>query len=131
MRLLLKRVDPKPEMTKGELVLSPGLKLHTLELPWKNNVANESCISYGKYTCKRVSSPKFGNTFEVLNVPNRSNILFHSGNRVSTDPGLTDSHGCILLGMRRSATGILESKRAVEMFLEHLKNETEFELEIR
>ena len=64
----------------------------TLERPWKNNQRNISCIPGGQYTCERVQSEKFGNTFEVKNVPGRSLIRFHSGNIDD------DSHGCILLG---------------------------------
>ncbi|GAG80142.1 unnamed protein product, partial [marine sediment metagenome] len=64
----------------------------TLEREWKDNRKGESCIPIGTYSCKRVISPKFGNTFEVCNVPGRSHILFHKGNLED------DSHGCILTG---------------------------------
>jgi hypothetical protein len=37
-------------------------------------------------------SPKFGETFEIKDVPGRSEILFHSGNRAA------DTKGCILVG---------------------------------
>lgn len=64
----------------------------TLERPWEDNRRNVSCIPLGVYTCKRIISPKFGDTFEVLNVPGRSHILFHKGNLNE------DTHGCILVG---------------------------------
>lgn len=70
----------------------------TLELPWKDNKKNESCIPLGEYVCKitkdrKTKSGKAINlTYEVENVPNRSGILFHVGNF------LQDTHGCILLG---------------------------------
>lgn len=63
----------------------------TLERPWKDNQRNISCIPKGSYVCLRWDSPKFGETFQVTNVKDRSYILFHSGNIDE------DSHGCILL----------------------------------
>lgn len=61
----------------------------TLELPWKNNERGKSCIPADSYICKRVDSPKFGDTFEVQKVPGRSLIRFHSVNIPK------DTHGCI------------------------------------
>lgn len=76
----------------------------TLERPWKDNQRSISCIPAGAYTCKRVTSPKFGVTFEVLNVPGRQEILFHKGNIQE------DSHGCILIGEQ---FGVLLNKPAI------------------
>ena len=64
----------------------------TLEREWLDNKQNISCIPAGTYTCQRIYSMKFGETFEVTNVPNRTHILFHKGNLDD------DSHGCILIG---------------------------------
>lgn len=64
----------------------------TLERPWLGNRRNISCIPGDSYICKRVMSPKFGNTFAVDSVRGRSHILFHKGN-ISED-----THGCIILG---------------------------------
>ena len=64
----------------------------TLEPPWKDNQPNVSCIPNRGYICKRVNSPKFGDTFEVMNVAGRSHILFHKGNYTK------DTLGCILVG---------------------------------
>jgi hypothetical protein len=64
----------------------------TLERPWLKNRRGESCIPAGSFTCKRVQSPHFGDTFEVMDVPGRSAILFHRGNLAA------DTHGCVLVG---------------------------------
>lgn len=64
----------------------------SLERPWKNNERGVSCISAGVYECRRIKSPKFGDTFQVMDVPGRSEILIHKGNIDE------DSHGCILIG---------------------------------
>lgn len=77
----------------------------TLELPWRDNASNISCIPVGTYVCKRYHSEKFPDTFEVTGVPGRSSVLFHAGNTSA------DTHGCILLG--RSWGWLYGDKRAV------------------
>ncbi len=65
---------------------------HTLELGWKENQQNISCIPEGTYKVKKRSSEKYKDHFHILNVPNRSMILIHVGNYY------TNTHGCILPG---------------------------------
>jgi hypothetical protein len=130
MRLLLVRKDTLPNGTDGILSMPSGLKINTLELPWNDNKSDESCIPFGIYQCKRVQSPKFGDTFEVCNVPNRSNVLFHRGNK------LKDTHGCILLGIGKSIDEdrndqLIGSTAAFNAFRFELSKVDEFELEIR
>lgn len=76
----------------------------TLEPPWLNNEPNISCIPSGVYLIKRVNSPKFGDVFEVTNVEDRENILFHWGNK------LPNTKGCILTAEK---FGILDGKPSV------------------
>ena len=102
----------------------------TVERPWLNNQRGISCIPTGQYTCLAVNSPKFGHTFEVTGVPQRSEILFHKGNIDD------DSHGCIILGesFARWTTGQLDitsSLLAFEDFLREFKDQTQFNLTIR
>lgn len=100
----------------------------TLERPWHDNQANVSCIPAGRYRCVRIRSPKFGWTFEVMNVPNRSHVLFHSGNT------LEDTHGCILIGEEFSGTYdrpfLSSSHRGFMEFLNLLDGSESFELTI-
>lgn len=101
----------------------------TLERPWHDNLPDISCIPAGLYTCKRVKSPKFGNTFEVMNVFGRVDILFHKGNTVE------DTQGCILLGktldMSGITPGIAMSKVAFDEFIDMLQAVGEFDLLIK
>ncbi len=98
----------------------------TVERKWLNNQTGESCIPTGDYDCRRVNSPKFGNTFEVANVPNRTAILFHKGNLMQ------DSHGCIIVGEQfeplNGKTAILASGKAFQEFLQRLEGLNEFRL---
>jgi hypothetical protein len=64
----------------------------TLELPWKNNQRNVSCIPPGTYQVQKRWTQDRQNHFHLLNVPNRSFILIHSGNYYS------HTLGCILVG---------------------------------
>lgn len=65
---------------------------HSLELGWKDNQVEVSCIPEGSYKAKKHDSPKFGESLWLQNVPNRSEILAHKGNYY------TDILGCILIG---------------------------------
>lgn len=51
----------------------------------------ESSIPAGQYFCKKYTSSKYGETFEVKDVPGRTHILWHPGNRV------IDTSGCIII----------------------------------
>ena len=64
------------------------LNIKTLELPWLNNIRQESCISAGTYNCERLNHPKFGHCWWVKDVPGRSEILFHAGNYAAGQKGL-------------------------------------------
>ena len=76
----------------------------TLERPWKDNQKNISCIPEGEYECSMRKSPRFGYTYHVKNVKDRSYILIHSGNIVS------HTNGCILIGKEK---GWMRGQRAV------------------
>jgi len=71
----------------------------TLELAWKDNKSNISCIPDGEFICKWTKSPKMSlehkedfYTYEVQNVPNRDGIRIHSANY------FFQLLGCIALG---------------------------------
>jgi len=100
----------------------------TLERPWLDNRKHLSCVPPGSYVCRRVESPKFGDTFEVTGVPGRSHILFHTGNVME------DSEGCILVGEQFEALGgrpaVLSSRKGFREFLERLEGVEAFTLHI-
>jgi len=95
----------------------------TLEREWRENRPNESCIPTGQYTCSIVNSPRFGVTWEVKNVPGRTNILFHPGNRID------DSLGCIILaqhyGKLHGNLAVLNSGTTFKKFMDftHISHE--------
>ncbi len=124
-------------LTKDSEIPTFGVLFHegqipfalTLERPWRNNEHGISCIPAGNYICKRVNSPKFGNTFQVMNVPGRDEILIHKGNIQE------DSHGCILIGEQfgslQEEPAVLAAKEGFAEFLRLTSAIDEFNLEIK
>ena len=54
---------------------------NTLELPWKDNKKNVSCVPVGEYKCVLEYSDRFKkDLWELKEVPNRSECKFHSAN---------------------------------------------------
>lgn len=100
LKLTLERFCYSQHATFGYIGMPDGQVLATVERPWLDNKPMVSCIPTGYYSC----APKFYNrggyqAVEVLNVPNRSHILFHIGNYAR------DSNGCILINSRHGANG--------------------------
>lgn len=127
--IVLRRVSSNTKGTFGVLMDNEAPFAVTLERPWLGNQSNVSCIPPGVYVCRRVDSPKFGDTFEVTGVPGRSHILFHKGNRVD------DSHGCILVAEEFGKLGdeiaILSSGRGYGELMSKLEGSSEFILTIQ
>jgi len=104
MKAKIIRIDISKQGVFGVFTLNNDAFCLTLERPWEDNKPNISCIPVNIYLCQRVDSPKYGDTFQIMDVENRTNILFHVGNKIS------NSLGCVLLG---SSYGELEGERAV------------------
>jgi hypothetical protein len=68
--------------TNGLLTIGPHSEplCYTIELPWRNNELNRSCIPEGTYVLKRRYSTKFRWHLHVADVPGRSFILIHPAN---------------------------------------------------
>jgi len=128
MKLKLIRLSQLADATLGVLLFDEIARLVTLELPYRDNNKDISCIPVGSYKCKTVNSPKFGKTWEVLNVPGRDNILFHRGNTAK------DTHGCILIGQKYGTeagdTTIIHSTLGMEVLMRYLLPEQEIDLTI-
>jgi hypothetical protein len=92
----LVRTSSSAVQTLGDLfIYNNGQEIYkckTLELPWKNNEQQQSCIPAGRYKVVKRHSDKYKDHFHLTNVPGRSMILIHSGNY------FTHTLGCILVG---------------------------------
>ena len=92
----------------------------TLELPWKDNNRNISCIPEGVYKV-RLRLPRESATRDYLHlliqdVPNRNFILFHHGNYAR------DSKGCVLLGMGSKQDFVGNSVLAMDLLIKEIIN---------
>jgi Family of unknown function (DUF5675) len=97
-----------PDGTNGKLECEGKLICLTIELPWKNNETKVSSIPEGKYFIKKRYSKKFQWHIEVLDVKNRSLILFHPANNA-----LQELNGCIAPVTKFSGPGLgLQSRNA-------------------
>ena len=115
--------------TFGVLIIMAKVFCITLEPPDKENLQSKSSIPAQQYQCQRIVSPKRGETFQILNVPDRSHILFHAGN--------IDVHteGCILLGQYfgklKNNRAILNSGKTFKDFMTLMVGIDEFHLTIK
>ena len=114
---------------------------YTLELPNKDNKPNISCIPIGEYIVKIRKSPRFGYTYHVKNVKDRTFILIHSANFAGDTSKGYQSHlaGCIAIGKNIAVANnkfknkqkcIVNSRVAIREFMDELDKD-EFKLIIK
>lgn len=120
-KVTLTRYETGPEGTYSNVITDSGYAVYGMELPWKGNKANESCIPDGTYECAIVQSPKFGKVYEIKNVPDRTNVLAHPANWIR------QLLGCLALGravgLVLGIKGLMSSKDAIEGFMADLDGE--------
>ena len=129
----LTRLIDDGNQTLGVLTLFDGLdkifECKTLELPWKDNKTNVSCVPKSVYKVLHRTSEKYKKQFILQDVRDRRYILIHQGNFN------TDTRGCILVGSsfrqvnNDSLLDITSSKRTLSQLLEATEGEV-FELTI-
>jgi len=131
-KLTIKRVAENSEATYGNFIDGDTPFALTLELPWRQNKQNKSCIPSETYHCKRRTWGKYKRYFEIMNVPGRKGIIIHTG--------IVDTHtlGCVLVGemferfyyKKHWWNGILKSRKGFNEFMSKVKDVDEFDLEI-
>ena len=123
MKVDLYRAVDTAGATFGSLFLSTTPICLTLELPWKCNRRNVSCIQAGEYDCIPFFHNKWGRCWHVRGVPNRSEIVIHPANRAS------ELKGCIAPGTFYWEDGVGSSRSAIKK-LEVVTNLKPFTLKI-
>ena len=124
-----------PKQTEGELYVYDGDKMvfecKTLELPWKNNANQISCIDDGIYTGVKRLTPSSQFKYEhihIKNVANRKWILIHAGNYSR------QVLGCILVGDKLTdidgdgLRDVTNSRKTLEKLLTFLDDEFDIEI---
>ena len=79
-----------PTGTNGKILLQGTLISYDIELPWKDNHAQVSCIPEGRYELEKRWSPKFLRHLQLMDVKDRDYILIHPAN-----DALHELKGCI------------------------------------
>lgn len=122
------RLEESEQGTFGVLRLNKAVTCLTLEPQDRLNERNVSSIPAQQYRCRRRKSQRFGDTFEVSDVPGRTDVLFHSGNTEK------DTQGCILLGRKwgevSGQRAVTESRSAFKSFMQALGDYESFSLTI-
>jgi len=108
-------------LTQGILLINDAYFCDTLELPWKDNEHEISCIPAGMYTLKQANLPINGECYQIVDVPNRSDILIHSANLVS------ELRGCIAPGIKYGVE-VLYSKAHLAQLINVVGNEASLEI---
>ena len=97
-----------PDGTNGKLEYEGKLICNTIELPWKRNETKVSCVPEGNYFIRKRYSRKLQWHLEVIDVKDRSLILFHPANNA-----LKELNGCIAPVAKISGPGLgLQSRLA-------------------
>lgn len=109
--IVLKRFCYHPQGTLGVIDFA-GERFYTVERPWIDNKPYVSCIPTGSYNMRRRESPRFGETWHVLDVEDRTHILIHVANFPS------DVQGCIGLGTKlmNDRIAVSNSRAAIKDF---------------
>ena len=134
MKMLISRyIDTGKQYIGNGFLLSEDdniikYEFRTLELSWKSNIRNISCIPKGTYKVVKRKSKKFKKHFHILDVKGREYILIHNGNYY------TDIRGCVLIGddlrylNQDNEIDVVNSRKTLKKLYKLLPNE--FELEI-
>ncbi len=89
-----------PGGTNGTLYHNGRVLCHTIELPWRDNQRQVSCVPEGTYRLCRDTFPKHGDQLALLDVPGRDGILIHPANHA-----LRELRGCIAPVTKHTAPG--------------------------
>lgn len=92
--------------TPGWLFIGGAEFCRTLELPWRDNKPNLSCVPVGEYWCDVYQSPKHGSVYLLQDVPGRTFCEIHPYNWAGAeDHGYTaEAEGCTALGSHITKT---------------------------
>ena len=98
--LTRRHADNDDQGTIGDWVSDSGFKCVTIELPWRDNETDMSCVPPGIYTCHWFESPKHGFCFQIMGVPGRTFVEIHAANLAGdvAKGYVSQLKGCCALG---------------------------------
>lgn len=120
MKLELDRFIHTDKSTIGKLYIDSVFECYILELPWKDNQNNISCIPEGFYHWKIRNEPYSKYHYphlHITNVVDRSFILLHIGNYPK------DTKGCLLPGTSYGENAVWNSEEAFNKLMSKVSND--------
>lgn len=122
---------PRENYTLGKMYLDNVFFCHScededrfLEDHQQEKVYGKSAIPRGKYRVVTSFSNRFQRVLpEVFDVPGFKGIRIHGGNDAS------DSHGCILVGLVRTSSGIAKCAGTVQRIIDAIDDAAELGIE--
>jgi|SRR5690606_23165062 len=103
-----------PDGTNGKLTCDGTFISYAIELPWKMNESEVSCIPEGEYFIEKRYSRKFKSHLNVKDVEDRDLILIHPANNA-----LLELDGCIAPVTKLSGPGLgLQSRIAFKKLMD-------------
>ncbi len=139
-KIIIPRIWEDKHSTYGAICYKRPFAV-TIEPLWRDNKPDISCIPPGKYYCRRryYNAGKYP-TFQIMDVRGRDLVLFHKGNKTGRPARKikSDTQGCVVIGESYDRLwtpqgflwGILSSKHGFNEFMQILKGDVEFDLEI-
>lgn len=122
------RVEESEQGTLSVMRINKQMFCATLEPPDRLNEVGRSSIPPGQYICRPYKSPKHGRTWQIMDVPGRTWVLFHKGNTVD------DTEGCICVGSHpdkfRGDRAVLNSGRTFKRLVNRIGLDKPFHLTI-
>lgn len=114
--------------TFGVLKVQKKVFCVTLEPADIENAKNISSIPAQQYMAWRKVSPKYGECFEIQNVPGRDHVLFHAGNIAA------NTEGCIIIAQHYGKLGknraVLNSGETYKKFMSLMHGHNAFHLTV-
>lgn len=131
MKIVLVRLAQTEQATMGHLETAEHeLLCCTLELPWRDNHHDTSCVPAGTYQCKRDLHKGKYEVWELQDVPNnRTDVQVHVANKAS------QVLGCIAVGesfgRMDGEPAVRDSQPAFDRLMKRTKDAITLELEIK
>jgi hypothetical protein len=124
-KLLLQRIYFKSDYTIGKLYLDSVYFSDTLELPYKSNMTDVSCIPAGIYKVEMQYSEHFKrNLPHLIDVHGRTDILIHPANSVD------ELKGCIAIGKNTIKGGLTQSRACSDRLNDILKDKQDISITV-
>ncbi len=112
--------------TNGAIFHKQQFLCFSIELPWRLNLSNLSCIPDGTYELELFYSPSFNHHLRVKEVVDRSGILIHPAN-----DALNELRGCIAPVSQLTGIGKgLGSRKALDLLLMRIEGFKEWDEEV-